>query len=70
MKKLKLILLILFVPIFSTKILAHVGLLYPVGGENFQVGQIIEIQWEIPILLNHLIESSMKTGYQKSYDPG
>lgn len=49
MKKLKPIILIFFVLIYFQKVSAHVILLYPIGGENFQVGQVVEIQWEIAI---------------------
>ena len=49
MKKLIPILLFFFELIFFQKVSAHVILVYPVGGENFLVGQVVEIQWEIAI---------------------
>jgi len=49
MKKLKPILLIILVMTFFKIGFAHVTLLYPVGGEIFQAGEVVQIQWEIAI---------------------
>ena len=53
MRKIK---LLLFIIIFSGALsalslnaLAHVSLLYPVGGETFQAGETVMIQWQIDI---------------------
>lgn len=49
MKKLTAILLVLCSLIFFQNVLAHVTLLYPIGGETFQTGEVVEIQWSEPI---------------------
>lgn len=50
MNKLRLLLFILiFSILFAENIFAHVGLDYPVGGENFQTGEVVEIRWHIVI---------------------
>lgn len=43
------ILIIIFSSILFINALAHVGLDYPVGGENFQAGEVVEIRWHIVI---------------------
>ena len=47
MNKLKPIFIVIFLILFVENIFAHVGLDYPIGGENFQVGEVITIQWHI-----------------------
>lgn len=49
MKKFMLILLTVLSLAFIQSTSAHVALLYPVGGETFQAGEIVTIQWQIVI---------------------
>ena len=49
MESLKPTLLIIFLVFSFEQAFAHVKLLYPVGGETFQAGEVIQIQWEIEI---------------------
>jgi hypothetical protein len=49
MERLKPALLIIFLVFSFGQVFAHVKLLYPVGGEAFQVGEVVQIQWEIEI---------------------
>jgi len=49
MKKFMLISLTVLSLVFIQSALAHVALLYPVGGETFQAGEIVTIQWQIVI---------------------
>lgn len=50
MCKIKLLLFFLiFTGVLSASAFAHVTLLYPVGGETFQAGQTVMIQWHIAI---------------------
>lgn len=49
MNKLKLLLIFIFLILCAENILAHVGLDYPVGGEDFQGGEQVNIQWHVVI---------------------
>ncbi len=49
MKKFAIILLTVLSLVFIQNASAHVALLYPVGGETFQEGDIVSIQWQIVI---------------------
>lgn len=50
MHKIKLLLfIVIFACLLSINAFAHVTLLYPVGGETFQAGETVTIQWQIAI---------------------
>jgi hypothetical protein len=51
MTKLRIIILAVLLMVFFQTASAHVALLYPVGGETFQAGEIIAIQWQV--VINH-----------------
>ena len=44
-----LILVVIFSLILSENTYSHVVLDYPMGGENFQVGEVVTIQWQVSV---------------------
>jgi hypothetical protein len=51
MKKFRILILAVLLMVFSHTASAHVALIYPIGGETFQAGEIIAIQWQV--VINH-----------------
>jgi hypothetical protein len=49
MDKIRFVTVFSIIIIFAGSALAHVGLVYPVGGENFNSGDQVTIQWQIII---------------------
>jgi hypothetical protein len=49
--KILLLTILILSAILTTNVSAHIALNYPNGGENFQVGEVVNIQWQV--LISH-----------------